>query len=131
MVARDEKPPTVQRRSQRHRIGDRPQGDITQMQDHVVMADSVVPSANELSVHLRSRCERAISELADSRMTEVRVGRDVVDPIEVKRRILVRHRFATFVICGPTGLATGSARSAAAQLSNGTVGHTQLVRGLR
>lgn len=54
MVARDEELPAVQRRSQRYRLGDRSQSDITQMQDHVVMADSVVPSANELSVHLRS-----------------------------------------------------------------------------
>lgn len=103
VVARDEELPAVQRRSQRHRLGDRSQSDITQMQDYVVNADDVVPSPDELSVHLRSRCERAIRELADPRMAEVRVGRDVVDLIEVKRRILVRHRFTTSVIRDPAG----------------------------
>lgn len=62
------------------------------MQHDVVWANDLVPSTNQLGIHLIDRREGAVGELTDPSVTEVGVGRDVVDLVEIELGILPHDR---------------------------------------
>lgn len=105
MIARDEEPATVELRCQRQGISDRPERDIAEVEHDVGRSDFLIPSTDELGIHLWDRCEWANGKLADPCMTEVRIGCDVIDLVEVERRILLAHRLPFSPAPAPRSLA--------------------------
>ena len=79
----------MQLRGDTDRFLDRAERDISEVEHHLCRTDRFVPAADEFSVHLVDRCERAIREFADPRVAEVGVRGDEVDLVEVEPRIQV------------------------------------------
>lgn len=84
----------MQTSSQRKRVLDGSQSDITEMKDNVIRPDRRIPPADQLSIHLLDTVERAAGKLTDPGATEVGTRRDEIDLVEVERRIAGRfgHR---------------------------------------
>jgi len=123
VVAGDQELAAVELRGQRERVGDRPERDVAEVQDDIGGSDSLVPATDQLSIHLRNRPEWAGGEFTDPRVAEVRVGGDVVDLVEVKRRILVEHRKAPLCLARMPSRATyQSGRQRACSIGRRVVG---------
>lgn len=78
----------VQVRGEGDGFFDRSERDIPEMQHHICRADRLVPTADELRVHLVNGRERAFRESADPSVTEVGVSGDEVNLVELELRIL-------------------------------------------
>lgn len=78
-----------------------PERKVAEMQHSVVGTDDTIPAVDQLGVHLLDVFERAIAQLNDARVPEVRVARHEVHGRKVKNRLTVCHaKHASHMVSG-------------------------------
>lgn len=84
MIAGYEIPLPVQLSGPCNRPLDRPECEITEMQDDRIHGDCLVPAADQFSIHLVGGIKRPLRKFANARMPEVSVSRHEVHDVKVE-----------------------------------------------